>query len=297
MTAQPRDHETSRHHHWAAVALLFLVAAAWGATFTVIKDLLSSIAPEPFIFFRFVLAGVVLAALARFRLPRATWRPGFILGMLVFIGYWAQTHGLRMISPSRSAFLTGLYVVLVPFCDRLIYRTRIERSAWIGSALALIGTTMLIGGFDARPSWGDALTLVCAVCFAMHVVLSAKYSVDTSALALAAVQVLVVGIAAAPVSAFAPRPHIDTHVALVIVFTAIVTTALAFVALMWGQARVTATEAAVMLAFEPVSASFTSIALHREPLTLKFAAAAALILAAMILSQLPESPKRDPIAP
>lgn len=283
--------------HWGAVALLFLVATAWGATFTVIKDVLSSIAPEPFIFLRFILAGVVLAAMARFRLPRATFRPGLILGMLVFVGYWSQTHGLMTISPSRSAFITGLYVVLVPFCDRLLYRARIDKRAWLGSALAVIGTTMLIGGIDARPSWGDALTFVCAICFAMHVVLSAKYSAATSALPLAAVQVLVVGIAAAPVSAFVPRPHVTAHVAAVIVFTAVVTTALAFVALMWGQARVTATEAAVMLAFEPVSASFTSIMLRREPLTASFAAGAALILAAMILSQLPESPRRDPIAP
>src|SRR5262249_38414240 len=221
----------------------------------------------------------------------------FILGMLVFIGYWAQTHGLRMISASRSAFITGLYVVLVPFAAWALYRARIDKRAWLGSALAVIGTTMLIGGIDARPSWGDALTFVCAICFAMHVVLSAKYSAGTSALALAAVQVLVVGVAAAPVSAFAPRPHIDAYVATVIVFTAIVTTALAFVALMWGQARVTATEAAVMLAFEPVAASLTAILLRREPLTQTFAAAAMLILAGMILSQLPESPRRDPIAP
>ena len=202
-----------------------------------------------------------------------------------------------MISPSRSAFLTGLYVVLVPFCDRLLYRARIDGRAWIGSLLAVIGTTMLIGGVHARPSWGDALTFICAICFAVHVVLSAKYSAMTSALALAAVQVLVVGLAAAPPSLFAPRPRMTAQVTMVIVFTAVVTTALAFVALMWGQARVTATEAAVMLAFEPVSASLTSILLHREPLTLAFAAGGAIILAAMILSQLPESPNRDPVAP
>jgi drug/metabolite transporter (DMT)-like permease len=285
--------------HWAAVALLFLVATAWGATFTVIKDILRNIAPEPFIFLRFTLAGValVILALARGGLPRAVLRPGLILGALVFVGYWSQTHGLMLISPSRSAFLTGLYVVLVPFCDRLLYRARIDARAWLGSALAVVGTAMLIGGVDARPSWGDALTFICAICFAIHVVLSAKYSAATSAVALAAVQVLVVGVAAAPPSLFAPRPRMTAHVAIVIVFTAIVTTALAFVALMWGQARVTATEAAVMLAFEPVSASCTSILLHREPLTLTFAAGAALILTAMILSQLRASPRRDPIAP
>ncbi|MEK6372512.1 MAG: DMT family transporter [Acidobacteriota bacterium] len=291
--------------HWVAVALLFLVATAWGATFTVVKDILVDIAPEPFIFLRFTLAGLVLAAMALARGAlseaeglRATFRPGLILGILVFVGYWCQTRGLMVISPSRSAFLTGLYVVLVPFCDRLLYRTRIDARAWIGSALAVVGTTMLIGGFDARPSWGDALTFVCAICFAMHVVLSAKYSAETSALALAAVQVLVVGIAAAPPSLFAPRPRMTANVIGVIVFTAVVTTALAFVALMWGQARVTATEAAVMLAFEPVAASFTSILLDREPLTPVFIAGGAIILAAMVLSQLPEKTwQRDPIAP
>ena len=274
---------------------LRLAADCWGATFTVIKDILRNIAPEPFIFLRFTLAGValVILALARGGLPRAVLRPGLILGALVFVGYWKnQTHGLMLISPSRSAFLTGLYVVLVPFCDRLLYRARIDARAWLGSALAVVGTTMLIGGVDARPSWGDALTFICAICFAIHVVLSAKYSAATSAVALAAVQVMVVGVAAAPPSLFAPRPRMTAHVAIVIVFTAIVTTALAFVALMWGQARVTATEAAVMLAFEPVSASCTSILLHREPLTLTFAAGAALILAAMILSQLRTSPRR-----
>jgi len=300
VTARPRDRETPQPHHWVAILLLFLVATAWGASFTVVKDVLADIAPEPFIFLRFTLAGVMLAAMAMARgggLPRATFRPGLILGLLVFVGYWCQTRGLMVISPSRSAFLTGLYVVLVPFCDRLLYRTRIDARAWAGSGLAVVGTTMLIGGFDARPSWGDALTFVCAVCFAMHVVLSAKFSAETSALALAAVQVLVVGVAAAPPSLFAPRPRMTATVIGVIVFTAIVTTALAFVALMWGQARVTATEAAVMLAFEPVAASFTSILLDREPLTPVFIAGGAIILAAMVLSQLPETSQRDPIAP
>jgi drug/metabolite transporter (DMT)-like permease len=297
VTSQPRNSATSQPHHWAAITLLFLVAASWGASFTIVKDVLAHIAPEPFIFLRFTLAAAVLAVMARGRLPRSTWRPGLILGALVFVGYWCQTRGLMVISPSRSAFLTGIYVVMVPFCDRLLYRTRIDPSAWVGSILAVGGTTMLIGGIDARPSWGDLLTLICAVCFALHVVLSAKYAVEAPALPLAAVQLLVVGIAGAPASLFAPRPQISAQVALVIVFTAIVTTALAFVALMWGQARVTATEAAVMLAFEPVSASVTSIILGQDPMTIGFLAGGGIIVAAMIVSQLPMTPKRDPIAP
>ena len=272
----------------AAVIALLLVATAWGATFTLIKDVLGRIAPEPFIFWRFTIAGLLLCAFAamRHQLARETLRPGFILGMLIFVGYWAQTRGLIFITPSRSALLTGLYVVLVPFADRVLHRTRISGYAWTASILALIGTALLIGGFESRPTLGDALTVFGAFCFALHIVLSSKYATPRSSTALAGVQILIVGLAAAPVSLFAPRAPMTTMVVSVILFTAIVTTALAFVALMWGQANVSATEAAVILAFEPVAAALTSILFYGEPVTIAVVAGGVLILTAMIVSQL-----------
>jgi drug/metabolite transporter (DMT)-like permease len=275
--------------HWLAVVVLFLVASAWGATFTLVKKVLTRIPPEPFIVLRFTTAGVVLLiiAIVSRKLPRSALRPGLILGALVFSGYWLQTRGLMTISPSRSAFLTGLYVVIVPFCDRLLFARRIAARAWLGCVLAAAGTTLLIGGIDARAGFGDILTITCALAFALHMVLSAKYSTATPVLGLAAVQVIVVGIAAIPPSLFVPRPHLTPFVITVILFTAIVTTALAFVLLMWGQSRVTATEAAVILAFEPMAASITSILFEHERVTMGFIAGAVLILAAMVLSQLP----------
>ncbi|HEX7677846.1 MAG TPA: DMT family transporter [Thermoanaerobaculia bacterium] len=285
-------------NHRLAVAALFLVAAAWGATFTLVKHVLTLIAPEPFIFLRFTAAGIVLLviAIAMRKLPRAAIRPGIVLGALIFAGYWCQTRGLMTISPSRSAFLTGLYVVMVPFCDRLLFAKRVAARAWLGCVLAAAGTTLLIGGIDARADFGDLLTIAGAICFAMHVILSAKYSATTPSLGLAAVQVLVVGLAAVPPSLFVPRPRMTAAVIAVILFTAMVTTALAFVALMWGQSRVTATEAVVILAFEPMAASITSIVFEHEPVTAGFIAGAATIVGAMVLSQLPASPRRDPMS-
>jgi drug/metabolite transporter (DMT)-like permease len=285
--------------HWLAVMVLFLVAGAWGASFTIVKSVLTRIPPEPFIVLRFTIAGAVLLviALTSRQLPRSALRPGLILGALVFSGYWLQTRGLMSISPSRSAFLTGLYVVLVPFCDRLLFARRIAARAWLGVVLAAAGTTLLIGGIDVRSGFGDILTIICAVCFALHMVLSAKYSTGTSVLGLAAVQVMVVGLAAIPPSMFVRRPHLTPFVITVVLFTAIVTTALAFVALMWGQSRVTATEAAVILAFEPMAASITSIVFQHEPVTLCFVAGASMILAAMVISQLPQSLRRAPLQP
>jgi len=83
-----------------------------------------------------------------------------------------------------------------------------------------------------------------------------------------------------------PAVQWSASIVAAILFTAVVTTALAFAALMWAQAHVTATEAAVILAFEPVAAAITSIAFYGEPVTMAFVIGAALILAAMLLSQL-----------
>lgn len=280
------------NRRWLAIASLLTIAAAWGATFTLVKNILTRIAPEPFIFYRFTLAGLILlaVAVARKRLNRELLRPAITLGVLVFAGYWLQTRALMVISPSRSAFLTGLYVVMVPFCDAVVFGVRVSSRAWLGSILAVAGTSALIGGFDARPSLGDLFTVACALLFAFHVVLSARYSVQYPATGLAAVQVLFVGLAAAPLTRFVPRPQMSGSVIAVIVFTAVVTTALAFVALMWGQAYVTATEAAVILSFEPVAASLTSILWDHEPMTVPFLIGAVMILGAMVVSQLPERP-------
>jgi len=273
--------------HWLAVIALLLTASAWGATFVLVKNVIARIAPEPFIFWRFTTAGLILIviALVRGRITRAMLVPGMILGTLVFTGYVMQTRGLLTISPSRSAFLTGLYVVIVPFFDRDPTHKHVYK--WIAAILALIGTTLLIGDIQSTAiAFGDWLTLGCAVIFALHVVYSSRWSKRETASGLAAVQVLFVGVLAAPFTLFAKPTPWDASIIGAILFTAIVTTALAFAALMWGQARVSATEAAVTLAFEPVAAAIVSIAFYGEPLTATFAIGALLILSAMVMSQL-----------
>jgi drug/metabolite transporter (DMT)-like permease len=266
----------------AALALL-ATAAAWGATFTLVKNVIAQISPEAFIFWRFLAAAVILLAVALLRrgLTRALLWPGVVLGLLVFGAYWSQTRGLLTISPSRSAFLTGLYVVVVPFLQG-----KVRRNAWIAAGLAVAGMIALVGKPQGPAAIGDALTLVCALFCAFHVVYAARVTTQRTATGLAAIQVAMVAIAAAPLAAFSPAVPWSASIVGAILFTAVVTTALAFAALMWGQAHVSATEAAVILSFEPVAAAITSIAFYGEPGTGAFLLGAALILAAMLLSQL-----------
>ena len=268
---------------WLAVAALLATAAAWGATFTLVKNVIRQMSPEAFIFWRFITAGAILLVVALFRrsLSRTMLVPGAILGVLIFGAYWTQTRGLMTISPSRSAFLTGLYVVLVPFLQR-----RVRWNAWVAAVLALAGTAALVGPVDGPAAIGDVLTLACALFSAMHVVYAARVTTNDTAAGLAAVQVCLVAVASAPLALFSPRVEWTAGIVAAVLFTAVVTTALAIAALMWAQAHVTATEAAVILSFEPVAAAITSIAFYGEPITGAFLLGGALILAAMLLSQL-----------
>ena len=279
--------------HLAALALL-ATAAAWGATFTLVKSVITKMAPEAFIFWRFLVAAAILSGYVLWRnVGQASACPprwdrlkpvlhaGVILGLLIFAAYWTQTRGLMTISPSRSAFLTGLYVVLVPFLQG-----KVKRNGWIAAILALAGTIALVGKPQGPAAIGDALTVICAIASAFHVIYAARFTTHETATGLAAIQVGFVALAAAPFAVFSPPVPWSASIVSAILFTAVVTTALAFAALMWGQAHVSATEAAVILSFEPVAAAITSIAFYGEPVTAAFAVGAALILAAMLLSQL-----------
>src|SRR6516225_3711044 len=109
-------------------------AVIWGATFVLVKDALSDASPVLFVAVRFTIAALVLMALYRIPNPRAVL-PGMLVGGLLFSGYAFQTAGLRLTSPSKSAFITGMCIPLVPFFSWFVYRTR-PRPAEVAGVLA-----------------------------------------------------------------------------------------------------------------------------------------------------------------
>jgi drug/metabolite transporter (DMT)-like permease len=277
-----------QHRKPLAIAALLFAAIAWGATFVVVKAAIAKIEPELFIFVRFLLGGLILLLFAtrRHELNRHVLRDGAVLGLALGLGYWLQTRGLLTISPARSAFLTGLAVVLAPLADHLLFRKTISARTGAGVVLALAGTVVLTGGWRGEPALGDLLTLGCAAMFALHLVLTSRFAARRPAVGLAAVQVMMVAILAAPVAAGQPlAPLRDHSVIAAVLVTAILTTAVALLFMVWAQARLSATEAGIILSFEPVAAAITSIAAGGESLTMTLIAGGALVLVAMLLSQ------------
>lgn len=284
---------------------LVLVNLIFGATFVVVKDAMTHVAPVRFLALRFLIGGGLLLVLALFRERAAlfgarAWRDGAILGVVLFLSYGTQTAGLVFTTPAISAFLTSLSVVLVPLLAIAFLHDRVSRAAWLGVACAALGLVALLAPGGGLPGIGpgEALTLATAVGFGSHFVITARFARGTPPLTLAAVQLAVcgalsiallgldgvlerAGATAAPAAPlFAPLPATAWIEA---VGMGVVATALTFVLQTWAQRTLSATRVGVIFALEPVFATLFSYLLFGERIGARAALGMGLILAGVIV--------------
>ncbi|MFN2305302.1 MAG: DMT family transporter, partial [Anaerolineales bacterium] len=155
----------------ASVALVG-VTAVWGYTFLVVQGAIASMPVMDFLAWRFLVASVVMIALRPTCLRTVTplqLLRGIGLGIVLGLGYIAQTYGLRFTSASNSGFITGMFVVLTPVMSWILLRRKTNRNTWMVVALATVGLSLLsLNGWSV--GIGELLTLGCAVCFAVHIV-------------------------------------------------------------------------------------------------------------------------------
>ena len=272
-----------------AELLLVSTTFIWGSTFVIVKGALADAAPFPFIAIRFALAGFLMwIFMARGRLDPKVLLPGVLLGTMLFAGYAFQTWGLVFTSPSKSAFITGFSVILVPLISIFHgYRLRVANA--LGAALGLLGLYFLVAPSAVESvNRGDFLTLLGAIAFAVHIVLVGRYTRRFSFLHLAPVQILVVGIMATLAVPFSSSRTVHWTGSLVFAFvvTAVFATAFAFSTQVWAQQYTPPAHTALIFALEPVFAALTSHFVTKEHLGEKVLVGSALILAGMVASEL-----------
>jgi len=271
----------------------------WGATFLVVQNALSVSGPFFFVGLRFGTAAVLLALLSRrslARMTRADLSAGCIIGVAIFFGYSLQTIGLETILSSESAFITALYVPIVPLLQWLLLRRPPTPAAWTGIALAFIGLILLAGpsGATLGMSTGELVTLLCAVAFAAEILL-----IGTFAGKVDAQRVTVVQLAAASFLAFAAMipageavPPFSWLLVISVLGMALASAAIQL-AMNWAQRTVSPTRATVIYAGEPVWAGIFG-RMAGEILLPRALVGAALIVIAVIVSQRrPEPGKAD----
>jgi drug/metabolite transporter (DMT)-like permease len=277
---------------------LALISFFWGATFVIVKDALTHSSVFLFMALRFSLAAFLLAALKPrlFRETRlADLRSGTVLGLLMFGGYAFQTFGLLFTTPTKSAFVTGFCVVLVPVFLACFWRRWPGNWVSAGVFAAILGLYFLTvpAGQLSCLNIGDVLTLAGAVLYALHIIFVGRYAREHALVVLAFLQVALtafLGIFACLTCAATGWEHLrfepDWRLVGAIVVTAVFATALAFTIQFWAQKYTTPTHAAILFTLEPVFAALTSFVVLHERLGGRTRLGATLVLAGILLAEL-----------
>ncbi|NOS80156.1 MAG: DMT family transporter [Nitrospira sp.] len=267
---------------------LLLTTFIWGATFPATKAVLQQIPPFSFLFLRFFLGALLVGAgylLWRLRLHRepAVLRASAIATCWLFLGYVLQTVGLNYTTASNSAFITALYVVIVP----LILR-RFERRVWLATGIAMVGLWLLVKP-SASGNLGDVLTLGCAVAFAAHIACLERFTREVDPPSLFAWQMMAsvvllfptMLIEQAPAEAFAPTVLLLVGLGV----TGGLATG-AFAVQMWVQRIVPAQQVALIFASEPAYAAWLSWYVLGETLDTQGWVGSGLILLAVVVGSI-----------
>jgi drug/metabolite transporter (DMT)-like permease len=276
-----------------AVLALLAVAAAWGSTFFLTKDLLTRMDVADYLALRFLIASIALILVhppAISRLSRLDRGRAVALGITYGIAQLVQTEGLRHTSASVSGFVTGMYVVFTPLLAAVILRHKIGRWAWVAVILATIGLGVLsLRGLSMGT--GELLTLASAGLYALHIIGLGAWSTSQNAFGLSALQMVVItcvcGIGALPGGFAVPGSAGDW---VSVLYMALVAGALALIVQTWAQAHLTPTRAAIAMTMEPVFASSFAVLFGSESVTWRMLVGGALVLSAMFLVEL--APRR-----
>ena len=282
-----------RHTTLLATLALLAMTACWGSTFFLIKDLLDRIPVLDFLAVRFAVATVTLMLLFRGalgRLSAGARRQAVVLGLLYGVAQILQTAGLAHTPASVSGFITGMYVVCTPLLAAPLLHHRITPVTWAAVGLAVVGLGVLsLTGFSV--GYGEALTLVAAVLYALHIVGLGAWSTAGEAMGMAITQLAVITVicflVTAPDGVVLP-PTTRDWVSLL--YMAVFAAALALAGQTWAQAHLAPTRSAIIMSMEPVFAAFFAVLLGGEDATLRMLLGGSLVLAAMLLVEL--SPRR-----
>ena len=267
---------------WALLA----VAAAWGAAFVVMKPAIERQSVNSFLATRFVVAVVVMILLRPSvlrKINKEMLLKGSLAGLFLGTGYIFQTLGLARTGAAITGFVTGLYVVLTPLIAAVFLKEKIKAFTWFCVVLATIGLALLsLRGWEV--GIGEALVFVSAIAFAAHIVTLSKWSLGFDAYALTIVQLSICALLTGVISiGQGYEKPTDSGVWGVVVFTAVIATAVAFIVQTWSQAHMSSTKVAVILTMEVVFAALFAVAFGGESLTLQVSIGGAMVLLAMYL--------------
>lgn len=269
---------------------MLLVAIFWGGGFIAVKGALDSLTPFYIMAMRFGISAIIMLLIFRKKVRHITkneLKVGSVVGLLLFLGFAAQTVGMKYTTAGKNAFLTGTNVVIVPFLYWVISKKRPDTYSLISAFMCFIGIGMLTLDGGIHISLGDGLTLLCAVFFAAHIVSVGFFIEKVDAILLVIIQLSVAAvfsIIAALIYEPMPQP-LSTDTMFAIGYLAIFSTMLAFFIQNVAQKYTTSTHAAIILCLESVIGSILSVIILNEIFTSKMILGCLTIFIAIITTE------------
>lgn len=240
---------------------LVLITAVWGATFIIVHIAVQCSGPWFFVGMRFMTAGIISALLFARILSGITWKEiaaGSAIGVMIFLGYGLQTVGLQTINSSTSAFITALYVPLVPILQWMVFKKPPRLLTWIGVGLAFVGLVLLADPGNVGFSFGsgEIATVLSTLPMAAEIILIGWFAGKVNLGRVTVVQLLVAGLLgflAVPVVGEELPAFSWVWVGAAVALGA--ASCLIQLTMNWAQRSVSPTRATIIYAAEPVWAA------------------------------------------
>ncbi|HNR65526.1 MAG TPA: DMT family transporter [Atribacterota bacterium] len=288
-------------NRFKAEMTLLGVVIIWGYTFPVIKNVLNAIPPFTFLTYRFFLAFLSIFLIFRHKLKKfnlQTIYKGFLLGLFLFIGYFGQTVGTQFTTATKTAFITGISVVLVPVFSFFWIREKLRFNSLVGVLLATLGLFLMnANGELFLINKGDALVFLCAVGFALYIVAVHVYTKEYDYVQLVFIQLVTVFLLFFLMSILLEREalHFSYHLSVfwAIVITGVFATAFALYLQNRFQQYSSPTKIAIIFSTEPVFGALFSHLILGETTGVHGVIGGIAIFIGMLIAQLEKEEKGE----
>jgi drug/metabolite transporter (DMT)-like permease len=231
------------------------------------------------------------------KLTKQHWKIAIIAGTLCWISFATQTYGIKMTTATKSAFLTGLNVIMVPIFSALLFKTKISRKIWLSSFLAVIGVSVFSFGEFNKFEFGDVLILVCDVFYAFYIIYLDRHLKKVDILSFSAVIVLVIGVNSFILSFlvedysiilnFSNEDIYNVNNFIIMLYMGLFATTLATLTQTFGQSVISSTRAAIIFALEPIFATFFAVLFGDDRITVQVIIGGTIVMVGIYISLIP----------
>ena len=271
--------------------LLIFGTAFWGISFSVTKLAIGTGSPSTFLFYRFLLATLVLSIVFWkhvIKTKLSDLKTGVLLAIPLFLGIHLQTLGIKLSSASQCAFIAGMTVVMVPLLKLILYRKAASAKIWIAAIIALSGLFVISINGQLKIGEGDLYTIIGAFGFAIYLIAvekkaAGKSLVPTIVPMFATCAILTFGLAITDANA---NWYPETNTFWIgVVYCALFATAYMYSISNIAQRYISAERVSVIYLFEPVFGAVAAFFILDESLSMRLLVGGGLIFLATIISE------------